>query len=176
MTTQTDEQRETLPEMTVTVRDSEAEARRWGSGRGDPVTRKVTISAICPRCGGPRGEPYGHNFCDDGDWSWVQRWNNPCGHVDYYEDVIREAAARLDTIAEQQQTSAAGQWVRRDPHDSQPWETFTHDQMRDLLQAVRDGGRPDVERVESRTPRRVVFKLTAANGGGLATFDWQPAT
>jgi hypothetical protein len=78
--------------MTVTVRDTDAEARNWGTSRSGIVTRSVTISALCPRCGGRRGEPFGHNFCDDGEWSWVQRWNNPCGHVDMYADVIREAA------------------------------------------------------------------------------------
>ena len=76
--------------MTVTVRDRAAEAP-WGSGPTNPVTRTVTISANCPRCGGRRGEPQGLNSCDDGAYYWVQTWTNPCGHVDMYADVIREA-------------------------------------------------------------------------------------
>jgi hypothetical protein len=78
--------------MTVTVRDQSAEAP-WGSGLTNPVTRTVTISALCqvPGCGTRRGEPRGHNSCDDGAYYWVQVWDNPCGHVDRYEDVIAEA-------------------------------------------------------------------------------------
>ena len=75
--------------MTVTVRDRLSES--WGSGRGAVVTRKVTISAYCPKCGQQRGEPKGMNLCDDGEWYWVQAWVNPCGHVDYYTDVLAEA-------------------------------------------------------------------------------------
>lgn len=78
--------------MTVTVRDTAAEAANWGRGRGGVVTRTVTVSAFCRVCGERRGDPYGHNFYADGDWAWVQRWDNPCGHVDMYEYVIAEAA------------------------------------------------------------------------------------
>lgn len=87
----------TMPEntttetMTVTVRDRSAESP-WGSGMTNPRTRTVTISALCPRCGGRRGEPRGLNQHDDGAWYWVQVWDNPCGHVDMYTDVVREAA------------------------------------------------------------------------------------
>lgn len=76
--------------MTVTVRDRSAESP-WGYGMTNPVTRKVTISAFCPMCGGRRGKPQGLNQCDDGAFYWVQVWNNPCGHVDMYADVIVEA-------------------------------------------------------------------------------------
>lgn len=81
--------------MTVKVRDRASEAP-WGTGLTTPVTREVTISAYCqrPGCGQRRGEPRGLNQCDDGAFYWVQAWDNPCGHVDYYRDVIREAAAR----------------------------------------------------------------------------------
>lgn len=81
--------------MTVVVRDRAAEAP-WGYGCTNPRTRRVTISATCPRCGGPRGEPRGLNQCDDGAWYWVQIWDNPCGHIDMYDDVVREAAALAD--------------------------------------------------------------------------------
>jgi hypothetical protein len=76
--------------MTVTVRDRSAEAP-WGSGLTDPKTRKIVISAFCPKCGERRGEPEGANQCDDGAYFWVQVWTNPCGHLDRYEDVLAEA-------------------------------------------------------------------------------------
>lgn len=76
--------------MTVTVRDHASEAP-WGSGFTNPVTRTVTISAFCRSCGQRRGEPRGLNSCDDGAYYWVQVWDNPCGHVDMYVDVLAEA-------------------------------------------------------------------------------------
>lgn len=76
--------------MTVTVRDRSAESP-WGYGLTRPITRTITISAFCPACGQRRGEPSGINECDDGAAYWVQQWFNPCGHIDYYPDVIREA-------------------------------------------------------------------------------------
>ncbi|MGV9818389.1 hypothetical protein [Nocardia xishanensis] len=84
--------------MTVTVRDRSAEAP-WGVGLTSPVTRQVTISANCPRCGQRRGEPRGLNQVDDGAHYWVQVWINPCGHVDMYADVVVEAAARLEAAS-----------------------------------------------------------------------------
>jgi len=53
----------------------------------------VTISAYCSKCGERRGEPQGNNSCDDGAFYWVQVWENPCGHLDLYTDVIAEARA-----------------------------------------------------------------------------------
>jgi hypothetical protein len=54
--------------------------------------KTIEISSNCPKCGQPRGKPYNYNFCEDGEWFSVDRWDNPCGHVDYYGDVLREAA------------------------------------------------------------------------------------
>jgi hypothetical protein len=56
----------------------------------------VEIAGTCPVCGGPRGEPRGHNFYEDGDTFHVNVWDNPCGHVDRYPDVIAEARARKE--------------------------------------------------------------------------------
>lgn len=53
--------------------------------------RPVLIAPTCPKCGGPRGETYPHNFCEDGDWLNCDRWDNPCGHTDYYHEVLAEA-------------------------------------------------------------------------------------
>ncbi|MET9321906.1 hypothetical protein ABZX75_17190 [Streptomyces sp. NPDC003038] len=53
----------------------------------------VTISTLCPVCGGPRGwdtvRP--HRFHEDGEWLVVDCWDNPCGHVDAYAAVLRES-------------------------------------------------------------------------------------
>lgn len=53
--------------------------------------RTVAIQRSCPKCGGPRGEVYSHRFCEDGAWYDCDRWDNPCGHVDMYTDVLIEA-------------------------------------------------------------------------------------
>lgn len=79
--------------MTVTVRDLSSESE-WGHGLSGPVTRKATISAFCPKCGGRRGEPKGLNYCDDGARYWAQTWKNPCGHVDSHMSVIEESRER----------------------------------------------------------------------------------
>lgn len=77
--------------MIVRVRDRAAEAP-WGVGPTSPVVRAVTISAQCPRCGGPRGEARNVNQVDDGVRYSVDVWHNDCGHVDMYADVVREAS------------------------------------------------------------------------------------
>ena len=55
----------------------------------------VTVPAFCPSCGGPRGadtiKP--SRFQEDGDWYVVDGWRNPCGHLDMYAAVLREARA-----------------------------------------------------------------------------------
>lgn len=80
-----------LETMTVTVRDRTTEDQTWGHGPTNPVTVKATISAFCPRCGMRRGAPRGLNSCADGANYWVEIWDNPCGHLDIYPDVIKEA-------------------------------------------------------------------------------------
>ncbi len=52
---------------------------------------EVTVPWVCCTCGGVRGEPYGHNFHEDGDWLHCTRWDNPCGHVDKYSQVLAQA-------------------------------------------------------------------------------------
>ena len=55
------------------------------------VTAK--ISDRCPQCGGPRGEVYAGFSYDGSRRLVVSRWDNPCGHVDYYSDVRQEIIA-----------------------------------------------------------------------------------
>ena len=51
----------------------------------------LKISPFCPICGEKRGKPEQKSFCEDGEWYVCDTWNNPCGHVDLYKDVIQEA-------------------------------------------------------------------------------------
>ncbi|MGW1744496.1 hypothetical protein ACWCRD_02540 [Streptomyces sp. NPDC002092] len=56
--------------------------------------RTVTVSDRCPQCGGPRGVDTirNHNFHEDGEWLSVDVWQNPCGHIDLYSEVLAEAS------------------------------------------------------------------------------------
>ena len=54
-------------------------------------TPKILIGDNCLKCGQPRGKPFGYNFYEDGASHWCQCWQNPCGHVDYYPDCLKEA-------------------------------------------------------------------------------------
>jgi hypothetical protein len=62
-----------------------------GPGYIGAFIRTVTIKAICPQCGGPRGEPKPHRFCEDGEWLTCDVWQNPCDHIDMYSAVLAEA-------------------------------------------------------------------------------------
>lgn len=57
-----------------------------------PLT--VVIAATCPVCGGKRGEPTMRRFCEDGEWYNVSTWQNPCGHIDRYQDIYAETKQR----------------------------------------------------------------------------------
>lgn len=75
--------------MQVRVRDRHGEA--WGHGPTTILVRTFCIADTCPKCGGPRGEPRNMNQVDDGCFYSVDVWDNPCGHIDRYVDVIAEA-------------------------------------------------------------------------------------
>lgn len=53
-----------------------------------PMT--VTIADDCPKCGCKRGKPYYYRFCEDGEWFEVEKWENPCGHIDTYKECFFE--------------------------------------------------------------------------------------
>ncbi len=53
--------------------------------------RTFVISDNCPVCGGPRGQTYSTISYDGSRRLHCDGWKNPCGHVDYYSDVIKEA-------------------------------------------------------------------------------------
>lgn len=96
--------------MKVTVRDRSAEAP-WGSGYTNPRVVTVEIADYCPvpDCGAKRGEPFGMNQCDDGAYYWVQGWYNPCGHLDMYEAVIREAKALAQSAYDEKRAALAAE-------------------------------------------------------------------
>ena len=52
---------------------------------------RVELRWACPTCGGPRGEPFRTISYDGSRRLGVDGWKNPCGHVDLYEAVRREA-------------------------------------------------------------------------------------
>ncbi len=67
----------------------------------------IEIADNCPVCGQRRGTPYEYSFCEDGEWFSVDKWDNPCGHLDFYGECLTEArhivasaAREADEIAE----------------------------------------------------------------------------
>ncbi len=51
----------------------------------------VELEWTCPQCGGPRGEVYSGFSFDGSRRLSVDCWQNPCGHVDTYAAVRKEA-------------------------------------------------------------------------------------
>ena len=74
--------------MIVTVVARAGMSAEWGHGPFRVLLATVEISDQCPACGGPRGDPHWRNFYEDGVSYSAQCWENPCGHVDRYADVI----------------------------------------------------------------------------------------
>ncbi len=53
---------------------------------------RVKLNWICPQCGGPRGiVAHGCRSYDGSRILYCDSWENPCNHVDKYEDVRQEA-------------------------------------------------------------------------------------
>lgn len=52
---------------------------------------RVPLLWVCPRCGGPRGETFRTLSFDGSRRLACDGWTNPCGHVDLYASVRREA-------------------------------------------------------------------------------------
>ncbi|GAA0494238.1 hypothetical protein Ade02nite_20520 [Paractinoplanes deccanensis] len=52
---------------------------------------EVTVLWECPTCGGPRGEVFDTLSYDGSRRLSVHGWRNPCGHIDGYATVRREA-------------------------------------------------------------------------------------
>lgn len=56
-------------------------------------SREVTLQWTCPVCGGVRGEPFATWSYDGSRRLYVHGWINPCGHIDNYDAVRKEADA-----------------------------------------------------------------------------------
>lgn len=63
----------------------------WGTNFPYPMQREIIISKKCPCCGAERGEPKLTRQYDNGDYRYIHIWKNPCGHIDKYTEVLKEA-------------------------------------------------------------------------------------
>jgi hypothetical protein len=52
---------------------------------------EVTVTWECPTCGHPRGDVFDTISYDGSRRLGVHGWRNPCGHIDTYSAVRREA-------------------------------------------------------------------------------------
>lgn len=51
----------------------------------------VRLRWVCPKCGGPRGQIENGLSYDGSLYLAVNKWKNPCGHIDKYDAVRNEA-------------------------------------------------------------------------------------
>ena len=51
----------------------------------------ITVEWVCLKCGSPRGETYSGFSYDGSRRMAVDCWDNPCGHLELYSDVLAEA-------------------------------------------------------------------------------------
>jgi hypothetical protein len=59
------------------------------------LSRQVVLKWECPICGQPRGEVQDGRSYDGSRILYCHTWVNPCGHVDKYSDVRKEANENL---------------------------------------------------------------------------------
>lgn len=59
-------------------------------------TTTANLKWKCPVCGGPRGEVRKVRSYDGSLYMDCDGWENPCGHIDKYSDVRKEAAQRKE--------------------------------------------------------------------------------
>ena len=52
----------------------------------------VALRWVCPRCSGPRGEIKAGISYDGSRQLECDTWKNPCEHIDFYDEVRKEAA------------------------------------------------------------------------------------
>ncbi|MDH5594032.1 MAG: hypothetical protein OEY68_06460 [Gammaproteobacteria bacterium] len=77
---------------------------------------QIKIYGNCPVCGGQRGQSMPRFFWEENHVYECDGWENPCGHIDYYEAVRNESEqihsyqslmdSVFTTICEQSQLSA----------------------------------------------------------------------
>lgn len=93
------------PTAAATMQVRVPDRSNWGTSGPAVVVRSLTLSRRCPCCGGPRGNAYPFRFHEDGDWFTVDRWDNPCGHLDLYTHVLAEAATSEPAAATTTETA-----------------------------------------------------------------------
>ncbi|MET7363180.1 VVA0879 family protein [Streptomyces sp. NPDC005562] len=71
----------------VRVPDTSA---NWGTSGPSTIVYTLRIPDFCP-CGVERGAPEPFNACNDGEWYNADKWENPCGHKDSYQDLLAKA-------------------------------------------------------------------------------------
>lgn len=64
------------------------------------TTKHVILNWQCPVCGGTRGDVYRTQAYDGSLRVNCDGWQNPCGHIDMYEAVLKEAQALQDGKAQ----------------------------------------------------------------------------
>lgn len=57
---------------------------------------EIEILNNCPQCGGPRGSVVASEYREFGHNYTLDNWENPCGHIDTYEDAYRESERLKD--------------------------------------------------------------------------------
>ena len=71
--------------------------------------QQVEIAELCPKCGKPRGKNTIHNVrsYDGSRFVICDGWTNPCGHIDKYSEIRKEAAliAKLRKTEEEKQNA-----------------------------------------------------------------------
>lgn len=55
---------------------------------------KLSLPWVCRVCGGARGEPFDSLSFDGSRRLIVHSWNNPCGHIEKYQDVRIDVGMR----------------------------------------------------------------------------------
>jgi len=75
----------------------------------DFYVRRVEIAELCPVCGMPRGKNTIHKVrsYDGSRYVTCDGWNNPCGHIDLYRDVRKEAL-QIAKLRETQKLASGG--------------------------------------------------------------------
>lgn len=51
-------------------------------------TRDVLVEWVCPVCGDRMGEPRDSYYTEDDHRFTVSVWDNPCGHVAMYDEIL----------------------------------------------------------------------------------------
>lgn len=74
--------------ITVTVRDSEAERKAWGSpGLFFPMLRTITLPRFTPQ-GERRNDPVPSRHHEDGVWFTVSNWTLDSGRTETYAEAL----------------------------------------------------------------------------------------